>query len=427
METAAPNPERSPATGMRPALADFLAKETSAGLFLFAAAIVAMVAVNSFLAPWYLAFLNVPVEVQVGALEIAKPLSLWINDGLMAIFFFLVGLEVKREVMEGQLSSFDQAALPAIAAVGGMAIPAAVFVALNAGEPQNLNGWAIPAATDIAFALGVLALLGPRAPASLKILLLAIAIIDDIGAVLIIAFFYTAEVSGLSLGLAAIGVAGLFVMNRMGVTRIAPYVLVGVFLWTCVLKSGVHATLAGVVAALFIPLSDKEGGSPLKHLEHILHPWTAFAILPIFAFANAGVSFAGLSVSDLTAPLALGIAAGLVVGKQVGVFGFLFAAVKFGLAQRPAGVGWAQLYGLACLTGIGFTMSLFIGNLAFVDAEQIETVKLGVISGSLVSGLIGYAVLRFVGGARERVSPSRTPRSETASPDASATAPGGSR
>ncbi len=377
------------------ALQEFIAQETSAGIILFCAAVAAMVAINSALNPYYLAFLDIPVAIQFGGLEIAKPLALWINDGLMAIFFFLVGLEVKRELLEGQLSSIEQAALPAIAAVGGMALPALVFLYFNWTIPENVNGWAIPAATDIAFALGVLALLGKHAPVSLKILLLAIAIIDDIGAIVIIALFYTAEVSGFSLLLAGGGTLLLFAMNRLGVIRTAPYILVGIFLWICVLKSGVHATLAGVIAALAIPLSAKDGSSPLKHLEHILHPWTVFLVLPIFAFANAGVSLAGLQIADLMAPLALGIAAGLVIGKQIGVFGFMYLATRIGLVKRPAGVTWLQLYGLACLTGIGFTMSLFIGNLAFVDPDQIETVKLGVISGSLISGVLGYCILRF--------------------------------
>ena len=380
---------------MRTALQAFIALETSAGIILFCAAVLAMAAVNSAFGSYYLGFLDIPVALQFGGLEIAKPLALWINDGLMAIFFFLIGLEVKRELLEGQLSSIDQASLPAIAAIGGMAIPALIFVYFNWNMPENINGWAIPAATDIAFALGVLALLGKHAPVSLKILLLAIAIIDDIGAILIIALFYTSEVSSLSLLLAGGGAILLLAMNRLGVVRTAPYILVGVFLWICVLKSGVHATLAGVIAALAIPLNAKDGSSPLKHLEHILHPWTAFLILPLFAFANAGVSLAGLGLDDLMAPLALGIAAGLVIGKQIGVFGFMFLATRTGLAKRPDGVSWLQLYGLACLTGIGFTMSLFIGNLAFIDAEQIESVKLGVIGGSLVSGLLGYGLLRW--------------------------------
>jgi Na+:H+ antiporter, NhaA family len=380
---------------MRTALQEFIALESSAGIILFGAALLAMVAINSMFSPYYLGFLDIPVAVQFGGLEIAKPLALWINDGLMAIFFFLIGLEVKRELLEGQLSTIEQASLPAIAAIGGMAIPALIFVYFNWNMPENFNGWAIPAATDIAFALGVLALLGKHAPVSLKILLLAIAIIDDIGAILIIALFYTSEVSGVSLLLAGGGTILLFVMNRLGVIRTAPYILVGIFLWICVLKSGVHATLAGVIAALAIPLNAKDGSSPLKHLEHILHPWAAFLILPLFAFANAGVSLAGLRLDDLAAPLALGVAAGLVVGKQIGVFGFIFLATRIGLVKRPDGVSWFQLYGLACLTGIGFTMSLFIGNLAFAEPEQIETVKLGVMSGSLVSGLLGFCFLRW--------------------------------
>lgn len=380
---------------MRTALQEFVALESSAGIILFGAAVMAMVAINSAFGSYYVGFLDIPVAVQFGGLEIAKPLALWINDGLMAIFFFLIGLEVKRELLEGQLSSIEQASLPAIAAIGGMAIPALIFVYFNWDMPGNINGWAIPAATDIAFALGLLALLGKHAPVSLKILLLAIAIIDDIGAIIIIALFYTSEVSSFSLLLAGGGTILLFAMNRLGVIRTAPYILVGIFLWICVLKSGVHATLAGVIAALAVPLNAKDDSSPLKHLEHILHPWTAFLILPLFAFANAGVSLAGLRFADLMAPLALGVAAGLVIGKQIGVFGFMFLATKTGLVKRPDGVSWLQLYGLACLTGIGFTMSLFIGNLAFVDPDQIETVKLGVISGSLISGLLGYGVLRW--------------------------------
>lgn len=380
----------------RAALQEFIRQETSAGIILFCAAVAAMVAINSALNPYYLAFLDIPVAVQFGALEIAKPLSLWINDGLMAIFFFLVGLEVKRELLEGQLSTIEQASLPVVAAIGGMAVPALIFLYFNWTVPENIDGWAIPAATDIAFALGVLALLGKHAPLSLKILLLAIAIIDDIGAIIIIAFFYTAEVSTFSLLLAGGATMILFAMNRLGVVRTAPYILVGTFLWICVLKSGVHATLAGVIAALAIPLNAKDGSSPLKHLEHFLHPWTAFLVLPLFAFSNAGVSLAGLRPADLMAPLALGIAAGLVIGKQIGVFGFMYLATRIGLVKRPDGVTWLQLYGLACLTGIGFTMSLFIGNLAFVDPDQIETVKLGVISGSLISGLLGYCLLRFL-------------------------------
>ncbi|MEO0499529.1 MAG: Na+/H+ antiporter NhaA [Pseudomonadota bacterium] len=374
---------------------DFIARETSGGFMLMGAALAALLAVNVGLDPLYDALWSTPVEVRVGALQIAKPLLLWVNDGLMAVFFFLIGLEVKREVLEGELSSLDQAGLPIVAAIGGMAVPALVFVGINAGIPANLDGWAIPAATDIAFALGILALLGGRAPASLKILLLAVAIIDDIGAILIIALFYTAELSQLALALAAVATAALIAMNRFGVTRIAAYVLVGTVLWVCVLKSGVHATLAGVVIGLCIPLRTADGGSPLKTAEHALHPYVAFLVLPVFAFANAGVSLAGIGLDDFLAPLPLGIAAGLVVGKQIGVFGCMYLASAVGLVRRPGDVGWTQLYGLACLTGVGFTMSLFIGSLAFSDAGQIDAVKIGVLAGSLISGLMGYALLRW--------------------------------
>lgn len=281
-----------------------------------------------------------------------------------------------------------------MAAVGGMLVPALIFVALNWGSPANLRSLAIPAATDIAFALGVLALLGKRIPAGLKVLLLAIAIIDDIGAIAIIAMFYASEVSTLALGLAALAAALLFALNRLGVTRLSPYVLIGLVLWVCVLKSGVHATLAGVIAALAIPLTARDGSSPLKHLEHVLHPWIAFGVLPIFAFANAGVSFAGFSWNMILAPVPLGIALGLVVGKQLGVFGFMATAIKFGWARLPDGVSLQQLYGLACITGIGFTISLFIGNLAFDGAQQIEAVKMGVMLGSAISGVAGYLILR---------------------------------
>lgn len=281
-----------------------------------------------------------------------------------------------------------------MAAVGGMLVPALIFVALNWGSPANLRSLAIPAATDIAFALGVLALLGKRIPAGLKVLLLAIAIIDDIGAIAIIAMFYASEVSTLALGLAALAAALLFALNRLAVTRLSPYVLIGLVLWVCVLKSGVHATLAGVIAALAIPLTARDGSSPLKHLEHVLHPWIAFGVLPIFAFANAGVSFAGFSWNMILAPVPLGIALGLVVGKQLGVFGFMATAIKFGWARLPDGVSLQQLYGLACITGIGFTISLFIGNLAFDGAQQIEAVKMGVMLGSAISGVAGYLILR---------------------------------
>ncbi|WP_291076126.1 Na+/H+ antiporter NhaA [Hyphomonas sp.] len=373
----------------------FLRLESSAGILLMLAALLALIASNSLLQNAYLTLFSTPVEVKIGALEIAKPLILWVNDGLMAIFFFLIGLEIKREILQGELSSPDKATLPIMAAIGGMAGPALVFVAINASSPGTLNGWAIPAATDIAFALGVLLLLGSRVPASLKVFLLAIAIIDDLGAITIIALFYTADLSLTALSLAALGIGGLIALNRMGVKAVTPYVLIGLFVWVCVLKSGVHATLAGVVTALAIPIRGHraQSQSPLHRIEHGLHPWVAFGILPLFAFANAGVSLTGVSFTDLLAPLPLGIAAGLVLGKQLGVFGATFLAVKAGLANRPTGASWAHIYGVACLTGIGFTMSLFIGTLAFGDAALLDQVRLGVLSGSLVSALLGVAIL----------------------------------
>lgn len=381
------------ALNARTVIADFIAKESAGGLALCAAAALALIAINSPLAPLYSDLWRTPVEVRVGALEIAKPLLLWVNDGLMAVFFFLIGLEVKREVIAGELSSLDKATLPIAAATGGMAVPAAVFVAINWNTPQNLDGWAIPAATDIAFALGVLALLGKRVPPALKVLLLAIAIIDDVAAIVIIAFFYTAALSTTALALAAAAAALLFVINRAGVERTSAYVLVGIFLWVCVLKSGVHATLAGVVTALAVPLYGQSGQSPLQKVEHRLHPWIAFLVLPVFAFANAGVSLSGIDVATLLAPLPLGIALGLFVGKQVGVLGFMALASATGIGKRPASASWTQLYGLACLTGIGFTMSLFIGTLAFEDLARVEALKLGVLAGSLASGLVGVLVL----------------------------------
>ncbi|GJL94448.1 MAG: Na(+)/H(+) antiporter NhaA [Hyphococcus sp.] len=375
---------------------DFLRLEASAGIILMAAAVLALIANNTLLSPLYGAFLSTPVVIQIGALEIAKPLLLWVNDGLMAIFFFLVGLEIKREVLQGELSSFDKAALPIFAAIGGMAAPALIYAGLNWGNAETLGGWAIPAATDIAFALGILALLGARAPVSLKIFLLAVAIIDDLGAIIIIALFYTADLSLSALGLGLIGLAALIALNRMGVKRITPYVLIGAFMWVCVLKSGVHATLAGVLTALTIPMagSSSERQSPLHRVEHDLHPWVAFLVLPIFAFANAGVSFQGFSLASLLAPVPLGIALGLFVGKQVGVLGLSFLAVKTGLAKLPGDLTWRHMYGVACLTGVGFTMSLFIGGLAFNSADALNDVRIGVLTGSIASGLVGYLVLR---------------------------------
>lgn len=359
------------------------------------AALLALFANNTFLSPLYSALLSTPVVVQIGALEIAKPLVLWINDGLMAIFFFLVGLEIKREVLQGELSSFDKAALPIFAAIGGMAAPALIYASFNWGDPETIRGWAIPAATDIAFALGILALLGTRAPVSLKIFLLAVAIIDDLGAIVIIAIFYTADLSLSALGLAAVGFAGLVALNMFGIKRITPYVLLGAFMWVCVLKSGVHATLAGVLTALAIPMQGRtpESQSPLHRVEHDLHPWVAFMVLPIFAFANAGVSFQGLSLGAILAPVPLGIALGLYLGKPIGVVAMSWLAVKAGITKLPSSMGWPQLVGVACLTGVGFTMSLFIGGLAFDSADKLNEVRIGVLMGSILSGITGYLLL----------------------------------
>ena len=385
------------ATSAAQALQAFLKHEASGGILLFGAALLAIVLDNSPLAWLYDSLLGLQASVQIGPLGIAKPLLLWINDGLMAVFFFLVGLEIKREVLEGQLSTRTQIALPGAAALGGMLLPALIFVALNHDDPVTLRGWAIPAATDIAFALGVLAVAGSRVPLALKIFLLAVAILDDLGAIVIIALFYTADLSHEALLFGGIGVAALVVLNRLKVTDLAPYILVGIFTWVCVLKSGVHATLAGVVLAMAIPLRVPGAveDSPLRRLEHGLHPWVAFGILPLFAFANAGVSLAGLSLSSLLAPLPLGIAAGLFVGKQIGVLGASWLAVRTGLAQLPPRVDWWQIYAVALLTGIGFTMSLFIGTLAFADPAQAAGVRLGVLSGSLLSATLGYLVLRW--------------------------------
>lgn len=376
---------------------DFLKYETSAGFVLMFVAAFALIANNSPLSGFYSSFLSTPVEIQFGAFEIAKPLLLWINDGLMAIFFFLVGLEIKREVLEGELSSMDKASLPIFAAIGGVVFPALVFLYFNYSDPVFVQGWAIPAATDIAFALGILALVGSRAPVSLKILLLAVAIIDDLVAIIIIALFYTQDLSLVALAYGGLGVLGLIILNRMGTMRITPYALIGLFVWACVLKSGVHATLAGVVTALAIPLraKDPNNSSPLHRAEHGLHIWVAFLILPLFAFANAGVSLAGITLSDLLAPLPLGIALGLFLGKQIGVFCLSWIAVKLGLAKLPTGATWPQVYGIACLTGVGFTMSLFIGTLAFEGDETLNAVRLGVLMGSIASGVLGFTLLRL--------------------------------
>ena len=373
----------------------FFHHAAAGGLLLVVAALVALLASNSPLAWLYDGFLHTPVGVRVGDLALDKSLLHWINDGLMAIFFFLVGLEIKRELLQGELSTFGQAVLPAVAAIGGMVAPAVIYVAFNTGDPAALRGWAIPTATDIAFAVGVLALLGPRIPSSLKIFLLALAIIDDLGAIIIIALFYTDNLSLVSLTLAFAGLAVLTILNSRGVTRLAPYLLTGIFIWVCVLKSGIHATLAGVAVALAIPLTSKAEGEPslLEQLEENLHPWVAFAVLPLFAFANAGVSLQGLSLENLLEPIPLGIAAGLFAGKAIGIFGATWIAVMGGLAGKPDGATWLQILGVALLGGIGFTMSLFIGMLAFPDPSEAASLRLGVLTGSLLSAVAGYLIL----------------------------------
>jgi NhaA family Na+:H+ antiporter len=363
------------------------------------AAVLAMLAENSPLKFLYDALLETPLGIRIGALAIEKPLLLWINDGLMAVFFFLVGLEIKREVLDGELSEPSRVALPAIAAIGGMVVPAAFYIYFNHGDPAAMTGWAIPMATDIAFALGILSLLGSRVPVALKVFLLTLAIIDDLGAIIIIALFYSSDISTLSLAVAAATVIILLLMNRFRVNQVAPYILVGIVLWISVLKSGVHATLAGVLLAFFIPLNRNEAreASPLRHLEHTLHPYVAFLIMPVFAFANAGVPIAGLSLDALTHPVPLGIMTGLFFGKQIGVFGFAWLSVILRVGRLPEGVNWLQLYGVSALCGIGFTMSLFISSLAAEQAgtELIARYRLGILEGSLLSAVVGYLILSW--------------------------------
>lgn len=365
------------------------------------AAALAMLVSNSSLAPAYNEFLNLPVAVTVDGEGVAKSMLLWINDGLMAAFFLLVGLELKREMLEGRLKKPSAVALPGVAALGGVVAPALIYAAINWGDPETLSGWAIPAATDIAFALGVLALLGKRIHPSLKIFLLTLAILDDLAAILIIAAFYTAELKVHYLQSALIPLAFLLWLNWRGTHRIAPFIIVGAALWFFVLKSGVHATVAGVIIAFCIPLKDRWGKSPLHSLEHALHPWSAFFILPIFAFANAGISFEGMTLSSLLDPVPLGIAAGLFVGKQIGVFSFAWLMVKTGMAKLPEGMGWMHVHGLSLLAGIGFTMSLFIGGLSFASAELQNEVRLGVMLGSGIAGLFGALVLLLAPAAKQ--------------------------
>jgi NhaA family Na+:H+ antiporter len=379
---------------------EFIHHEASGGVILLIAAVFALILANSPLASLYGALLDTPVSIRIGALELDKNLLHWINDGLMAIFFFHVGLEIKRELVEGELSSFRQASLPAIGALGGMIVPALIYVALNFNDAKALHGWAIPTATDIAFAVGILALVGSRIPPALKIFLLALAIIDDLGAIIIIAFFYTSNLSLLALSFAGAGIAILFLLNRYSVTRTAAYVLAGILVWFCVLKSGVHATLAGVITALAVPLRAYDptgrmtGGEPFAaKLQEALHPWVNFGVLPAFAFANAGVSLSGMTLAGLSAPIPLGIALGLLIGKPIGVFLFSRSAIALGIGSIPEGASWIQLFGVSILAGIGFTMSLFIGMLAFPEPAYAADIRIGVLMGSVTSAILGYLVL----------------------------------
>ena len=380
-------------------LEEFIKKESSSGILLIFVTILALTLKNSMFSEIYAAFLRTPVEIRFAELHIAKPLLLWINDGLMAIFFLLIGLEVKREFLEGQLSTPSQVALPGIAAIGGMLVPACFYAYINFGDETAMRGWAIPTATDIAFALGILALLGKRVPLSLKIFLMALAIIDDLGAIVIIALFYTVELSTLSISVAASALLILMLMNFLGVSKKAAYIVVGVVLWVSVLKSGVHATLAGVALAFTIPLKSKnrdgETCSLSKEMEKDLHFWVAFFILPLFAFVNAGVDLRNVSLDQMTTGVPLGIMAGLFFGKQIGVFGFSWIAIKLGLAKIPDKSTWLQLYGVSILTGIGFTMSLFVDSLAFTDGNLYQQAdKLAVLIASFAAGIAGYLILR---------------------------------
>jgi NhaA family Na+:H+ antiporter len=380
------------------AFRDFLKLETASGVILVAAAVAAMLVANSPLSGLYASLIELPVEIRIGGFEIAKPLLLWVNDGLMSVFFLLIGLELKRELLEGQLSDRSQIVLPAVGALGGMLVPALIYLWINQGDAVAMQGWAIPAATDIAFALAIVALLGNRLPLSLRVFLVSIAIFDDLGAIVIIALFYTSELSLFSIAVAAACIHLLFVLNRKGVLEIAPYLLLGLVMWVAVLKSGVHATLAGVILAFFIPIRDSaKEPSPLHNLEHDLHTGVAFVILPIFAFANAGISLSGASWEYLVHPVPLGIAAGLFFGKQIGVFAFCWVSIQIGIARLPDDLSWTHLYGTALLCGVGFTMSLFIGSLAF-EATGVNLLfdeRLGIIVGSLLSGACAYFVLRL--------------------------------
>ncbi|MEZ5505302.1 MAG: Na+/H+ antiporter NhaA [Gammaproteobacteria bacterium] len=384
---------------MATAMQRFFKLESASGILLMVATMLALLLANSNLAYVYNALLDTPVAIVIGKLSIHKPLLLWINDGLMAVFFFTVGLEIKREVLHGELSSPSKVVLPIVGAIGGMAAPALIYSYINWGDEAAMRGWAIPSATDIAFALGVLSLLGKRVPPALKVFLLTLAITDDLGAIIIIALFYTTDLSTLSLTVATGSILVLLLMNMRGVQGVSPYILVGLVLWTAVLKSGVHATLAGVILGLIIPATgrDENGRNSLERLEHELHGPVSFVILPLFAFANTGLSLAGLTLDSLLHPVPLGIALGLFLGNQFGVFTLCFVAVKLGLARLPTGVGWKEMYGVSCLCGIGFTMSLFISSLAFTEGQHFAmNDRLGILTGSLLSAVVGYCLLNWL-------------------------------
>jgi NhaA family Na+:H+ antiporter len=386
------------------AIRQFFRLESASGILLIITTILAIACNNSSLSAWYDDFLTIHFAVAVGSFALSKPLLLWINDGLMAVFFLLVGLELKRECLEGQLQGVGQIALPLIAAVAGIVLPALIYLGVTQNHEQAMAGWAIPTATDIAFALGVLSLFGSRISLSLKLFLMTLAIIDDIGAILIIAFFHSHDLSYAAFGAAAVLCVLLFSMNSLGVRNLAVYIVLGVLLWVSVLKSGVHATLAGVVLGFAIPLGQKDDElqSPLVRLETGLHPWVAFIIMPVFAFANAGLSFAGMTLATLLSPVVMGIVWALFIGKQIGVFGAVWLAVKLGIARLPAGSSWMEMYGVSLLCGIGFTMSLFIGSLTFKDLEHFHIqVRLGVLIASILSGVLGLIVLKVAVRRRE--------------------------
>jgi len=374
--------------------------DTAGGILLIIAAAMAMIVSNSPLSVYYNMLIDIPVEIRIGNFEIAKPLLLWINDGLMAVFFLAVGLELKREIIEGELSHPQKIVLPLFGAIGGMVIPTLIYTALNWSDPVAMNGWAIPTATDIAFALGILMLLGKKVPVSLKVFLASLAIFDDIGAIIIIALFYTSKLSLLALTIAASMILLLYIINKRGRTELTTYAFIGIILWIAVLKSGVHATLAGVILAFFIPMKSKIEGeksrSPLKELERDLDRSVTYVILPLFAFTNASVILSDISFEALTHPIPLGIALGLFIGKQVGIFSFCWLAVKLGIAKLPRGINWQLVYGVSLLAGIGFTMSLFIASLSFekTGVNQLFDERLGILLGSIISGISGYLVLR---------------------------------